>query len=367
MTPRDAAVFLNLLPAVGPVRFKALCARFGGAAEALEAPLEELKAVQDLPESAARSVAGASAHLERLEQELKLVEEHGVSVLTWDHPDYPALLKDLHNAPPVLYCLGDSKALKESAVAVVGSRRATPYGENMAAQIAGELAEAGMLVVSGLAQGIDAAAHRAALKAKGRTVAVLGCGLLSLGPAQNRALAEQISKQGAVLSEFPMKMPPETGHFPRRNRIVSGMSLGTVVVEAAEGSGALITARLAQEQGKDVFAVPGSVASPNSRGCHQLLREGATLAENAQDILNEIAPLRARTARGKPAAARVDETTFSGAERKILEQVHFEPVHIDALSTRSAMASGELSQALLMLEMKGAVRSLPGKMYVRNN
>jgi len=246
------------------------------------------------------------------------------------------------------------------AIAVVGSRGASAYGRRMAAQIAGELARCGVLVVSGMARGIDAESHWAALRAGGRTVAVLGCGIDVSYPSEHHRLQSKISEQGAVVSEFPMGTQPEAENFPGRNRIISGMSLGTLVVEAAEKSGSLISANYAVEQGREVFAVPGPVGA-GTRGTHNLLRQGATLVESAEDILREIAPHVTRgAAAAQPALPPLDER-----ESKVFAFLHDGGAHVDEIVARSGLTVPETLEALLQLELRGLVRQLPGKCFAR--
>ena len=298
-------------------------------------------------------------------KEADLARERGIGVLKAGDPAYPALLKTIHEPPPVLYCKGDPGLFERPAIALVGSRRPTLYGEKMAQVLARELCGLGIVVVSGLARGIDTAAHRGALEAKGKTIAVLGSGLLNVYPPENKRLADSIGAEGLLLSEFPLSAEPEAWHFPQRNRLIAGLSMGTVVIEAAEASGALITARLAAEQGREVFAVPGPVTSKMSAGPHRLIKEGAKLVEKVEDILEEIGPLKDLILRQKKSAPAAG-LELSAQESAILGLLDREPLPIDVLSSRSGLKAGEFSHSLLSLELKGAVRSLPGKIYARN-
>ncbi|MDO8545774.1 MAG: DNA-processing protein DprA [Nitrospirales bacterium] len=282
---------------------------------------------------------------------------------------YPAWLRAIPSPPAVLYCDGRIEPRDRQAVAIVGARQATPYGLRVTETLARELSGAGFTIVSGLARGIDAAAHRAALDAGGRTIAVLGCGLDITYPPEHGRLREEIAQCGAVLTEFPAGTPPKPSHFPQRNRIISGLSLGVVVVEAAEGSGSLITARLALEQGREVFAVPGSIDAPLSRGPHGLIKQGAKLAETVDDIIEELLPQlelpltlpSPRRGEGKFS----DLTGLSEVEQVVLAVMSRDPLHLDDLTGRSGLTPGGIAGILLGLELKGVVRQLPGQRYYR--
>lgn len=378
MNEKEATILLNMVPEVGPLRFQHLKNRFPDLKEVFNASIPELKSVEEISEIIAKTILAFGNEKAKLVNELTLAKENGVTILTLADALYPPFLKSLHDPPPVLYCKGDCNLLSLPSIALVGSRRPTLYGERVTRQLSGELASSGMVIVSGLARGIDTIAHCGTLAVKGKTVAVLGSGILKLYPPENKKLAESIAEQGLLLSEFPLHFPPEPGNFPRRNRIIAGLSLGTVVIEADEKSGALITAHLACEQGKDVFAVPGPIHSARSRGPHRLIRQGAKLVENSNDILDELEPLRQRlfpqlTKKSVQKSKGISypkspvlQAQLSQCEEQLLTYIDFEPVHIDLLSSRSHFSSGELSQALLQLELKGIVKSLAGKMYVKN-
>lgn len=279
---------------------------------------------------------------------------------------YPAWLGTIADPPAVLYCDGLIEPQDRQAVALVGARQATPYGLRVTETLARELSGAGFTIVSGLARGIDTAAHRAALEAGGRTIAVLGCGLDVDYPLGHARLREEIAMAGAVVSEYAPGIPPRAGHFPRRNRIISGLSLGVVVVEAAEDSGSLITARLALEQGREVFAVPGSIDAPLSRGPHGLLKQGAKLVETVDDIIEELLPQMEKAAvptqRPMPFKA-MEPPDLSPEERRVWEQMSREPLHLDDLTERSGLTPAAVSGILLGLELKGVARQLPGQRY----
>jgi len=299
------------------------------------------------------------------------IESTGCSVLYLGHPHYPPLLATIGDAPLLLYVLGDVAALSIPQVAVVGSRNPTPSGREHAAAFARALAELKLGVTSGLAVGIDAAAHAAALAAGGFTVAVTGNGLDKIYPAANTRLAAAVRGHGALVSEFPPGAPPRAEHFPQRNRLISGLSLGVLVIEASLKSGSLITARLAGDQGREVFAVPGSIDNPLSKGCHRLLRDGAKLTESVSDIVSEIAPMLAATAESDANATADDESernsagVKSSSDRKLLRALGHDPASVDTLVERTGLTAEEVSSILMGLEMQGYVSSLPGGLYSR--
>ena len=293
------------------------------------------------------------------------VTKAGVTVIVWGDAEYPARLQAIASAPPVLYVRGALEREDEAAVAIVGSRRATAYGEQMAGELARELGRRGLTIVSGLARGIDAAAHRGALEIGARTVAVLGNGLDQTYPPEHRGLAEDVAGSGALLSEFPLGTAPLRLHFPRRNRIISGLSLGVVVVEAGVESGALITANHALEQGRDVFAVPGRVHARYSEGCNRLIKAGAKLVEGWEDVLAELVPnlkgARRRRPAGPPAPGLADD------EQRIYDLLADGPLHIDAIIVQSELGGGKAASLLVGLEMKGIIRQLRGKVFERTD
>jgi DNA processing protein len=281
---------------------------------------------------------------------------------------YPAWLRAIPDPPAVLYCDGRIEPRDRQAVAIVGARKATPYGLRVTETLARELSGAGFTIVSGFARGIDAAAHRAALDAGGRTIAVLGCGLDVNYPPEHGRLREEIAASGAVLTEFAPGTQPRPMNFPQRNRIISGLSLGVVVVEAAEDSGSLITARLALEQGREVFAVPGSIDAPLSRGPHGLIKQGAKLVETVDDIIEELLPQMdtAVAPKRRPGFSKAAEIpNLSPEERLLLDQMSRDPLHLDDLTERSGLTPAGVAGILLGLELKGAVRRLPGQRYYR--
>jgi len=290
-------------------------------------------------------------------------------LLTWGSPDYPALLAAIPDPPLVLFVEGDPAALSLPQLAMVGSRNPTPLGRETAEHFARHLAAAGLAITSGLALGIDAASHRGALSAPGHTIAVLGNGLDRIYPRENHALAAAIAASGALVSDLPTGAPPLKQHFPRRNRIISGLSVGTLVVEAALRSGSLITARFALEQGREVFAIPGSIHAPTSRGCHRLIRQGAALVESADDVVSELAALlgglRPADASEAPDAQEVSTPRLDKDYEILLDALGFVPADIDTLAARTGFAAGEVASMLLILELDGRVAQQPGGAYCR--
>ena len=371
MTSREAYIALNMIDGVGPIRLRALRDRFGTPEAILSAPKQELMRVEGVGEEVARSIAGWREQID-LDAELQRIEAGNVRVVTCEDPEYPKNLREIYDPPLVLYVKGTLKEGETLAIGVVGSRRTTLYGQDMARKLAFQLARLGVTVVSGLARGIDTAAHNGALQAKGRTVAVIGCGIDVMYPAENKKLADDIvEKGGAVVTEFPFGVKPDKQNFPMRNRIISGWSLGVVVVEANQKSGALITAAQAAEQGRQVFAVPGRADSILSRGTNKLIKDGAKLTEDVEDVLSEFEYLLPkqtveRTEAGAAVRGIKPALKFSDMEEKVMAQVSREETAIDDIIRTSGLTSAAVSATLLGLEMKRVVRQLPGKLYVRN-
>ena len=305
-----------------------------------------------------------------LEASLRWLEKEGHHLIPQDSPGYPDLLRSLPDAPLALFVVGDVETLLAPQIAIVGSRNPTRGGVQTATEFARHLARSGLTVSSGMALGIDAAAHQGALEGGGPTLAVTATGLDRVYPARHRELAHAIAEKGALASEFPPGTAPRPGHFPRRNRIISGMSLGTLVVEAALKSGSLITARLAAEQGREVFAIPGSIHNPLARGCHRLIREGAKLVETAADILEELAPSLRNHLEERPARQASDppaDSSLSGDPeyQNLLQAMGFDPVSTDKLVERTGLPPETVSSMLLLLEMEDLVTTVPGGRFVR--
>ncbi len=367
MDSREALVALNLIEHVGPVRVRQLLEHFGEAPAILGASKSQLLNVRNIGEETADAIANWEKTID-LAAELKRIKEFGCHILTQHDPEYPELLRQIYDPPFVLYVKGELTAKDKNAVAIVGSRTTTHYGIEVARKLAYQLAYLGVTVVSGGARGIDSAAHQGALSAKGRTIAVLGTGINLIFPSENADLYERIAANGAVITQFPFNRPPDKQSFPIRNRIVAGMTLGTVVVEANLTSGALITSNFANEYGRQVFAVPGRIDSPRSKGCHELIKKGAKLCEGAEDILSEFEYLF--PASNRPAA--VSETgvlpalTLSDNEQKVYDALSNEESTTDEVIRRSGLPSSAVSVALLSLEMKRLVKQLPGKLFIRN-
>ncbi len=364
----ELADWLTLLraPGIGPVRFHALLARFGSPAAVLGAGRGAWEQAGLAAQTQDWLAAPDCAAIGR---DLAWAAQSPRRLLLWTDPDYPPLLRAIEAPPPLLFVHGDVEALGWPALAIVGSRKPTPAGRETARDFARHLAASGFGVVSGLALGIDAEAHRGALEAEGRTVAVFGTGLDRVYPAVNRELAHTIvAGGGALVSELPTRTPVLAENFPRRNRILAGLALGTLVVEAALKSGSLITARFAAEQGREVFAIPGSIHNPMARGCHALIRDGAKLVETAADILAELAP-RARAAlegvADTPAAAPNRPEDLDEDYRKLLQTLGDAPVSVDSLVQRSGLTAESVSSMLLILELRGYVAALPGGLYTR--
>ena len=368
MEPREALVALNLIEHVGPVRVRQLLEHFGDAPTILRAARSQLLQVRGIGED----TADAIAHWEQtisLDAELKRIAEFGCRVVTQADPEYPEQLRQIYDPPIVLYVKGELSAKDKNAVSMVGSRMTTHYGIEVARKLAYQLAYLGITVVSGGARGIDTASHQGALTGKGRTIAVLGTGINLVTPPENVKLFEQIAANGALVTQFPFNRPADKQSFPIRNRIVAGMTLGTVVVEANLTSGALITANFATEYGRQVFAVPGRIDSPRSKGCHDLIKKGAKLCEGAEDILSEFEYLFPPSNRPPSAGETgvLPAIELSQSEQKVYDLLSNEEIGIDEVIRQSGLPSSAVSVALLSLEMKRLIRQLPGKMFVRNS
>lgn len=351
-------VGLNTVSGIGPVRFKRLLEHFQDAGSAWQASQSELQAA-GLDSRSIEALLATRRSLS-LDSEVARLAQEGATVLTWEDEGYPSRLRQIHSSPPLLYVRGEIRPQDEWAVAVVGTRAATRYGRQMVEEIAGDLARSGITVVSGLARGIDSLAHRAALRAGGRTIAVLGSGIDIIYPHEHRDLAGKIIERGALITEYPLGTKPEAGNFPPRNRIISGLSLGTLVVEAGKRSGALITADYALEQGREVFALPGSVNSRKSEGTNRLIQEGAAkLVMSVEDILEELNLTMVERHQEVRAAVPADER-----EARILEHVSSQPLHVDEIGQRANLPISEVTSTLAMMELKGMVRQVGGMNYV---
>lgn len=366
MTEAEAYIALNLLPGIGPSRVRRLLEAFSLPQAILSASTEQLQRVDGIGRDLAETLSRWESKID-LARELAQAKELGVTVVTLADITYPENLRNIYDPPLVLYVKGKLETKDKKALALIGSRNATYYGKEVARKMGFQLAYAGLTVISGLARGIDTACHEGALAAKGRTLAVLGCGIDQIYPSENSFLAEKIVASGALLSEFPIGTAPDRQTFPIRNRIVSGLSIGLVVIEAAKGSGALITARMALEQGRQVFAVPGRVDTPHSRGCHDLIKQGAKLTESAEDVCAEFEFLFSSLPQKKDEISSSFLSDFTAEEQKIYETLDHEPRSIDEIIENCGLPVAVVSSTLLRLEVKKLVTSLPGKLFVRKH
>lgn len=350
----------SLIPNIGPKRLVRLFDVFGDLAEAWRATVHDLREA-GLDAKLAEQVVDARQKLD-LSVEMTKVERADAWLITFAEPHYPALLRDLDDPPVVLYVRGDLTPQDETSVAIVGTRKATRYGHDAAYDLAKNLSAQGVTIISGLAQGIDRAAHEGALRAGGRTIAVMGCGIDMVYPREHEQLAQQIIGQGALVSEFPVGMQPMANNFPRRNRVMSGMALGVLVAEAPERSGALITAHLALEQGREVFAVPGNIFNPTGKGANRLIQDGAKLVTGAEDVLSELniahehRQVKVETAQIVPS---------DGLESQVLAHISADPIHIDDLVRVSGLPITDVSSTLTILELKGLAQMVGHMQYSR--
>jgi DNA processing protein len=347
---------LSLISGLGGANARKLLKEFGSPEAVLAASISSLKTV--VKADVATEISNGIAD-ELLAPTFTWLQDSNNHIIMLADSDYPQALLNITDPPLLLYVKGRLDLLNHSALAIVGSRNATPQGNSNAEAFAKSLSDAGLCIISGMAHGIDAAAHRGALKGQGSSIAIVGTGLDKVYPAANRDLAHALAEHGAIISEFPLGTPPLASNFPRRNRIISGMSIGCLVVEASLQSGSLITARLALEQGRDVFAIPGSIHAPQSKGCHALIKQGAKLVEAAQDILEELGGLIV-----KPEIS-LSQPATSSAEGELLGHLGFDPTNIDTLAERSGLTVSQLSAMLLTLELEGRVSALPGGLYQR--
>ena len=357
----EALVSLNLIPQIGSARLNRLLEYFGEPQAVFKADQQSLASA--VGERLGQSIVGFDA--KDLDNDLASAKKSGVKIITLLDQDYPQALKEIPAAPIVLYCLGEITALDNLAIGIVGSRRASFYGLNNAEIFAAQLARQGITIVSGMARGVDTYAHRGALKVKGRTIAVMGSGFNHIYPAENADLCRQISTCGAVISEFPMETKPLPVNFPRRNRLISGLSLGVLITEAARNSGALITADFALEQGREVFALPGRIDSAGSMGTNALLKQGAKIVTCCDDILEEL-NLAAQSFKKIEPPVKMPEITCEKEEGRLYEYITRQPVAIDDLVQKSSLSSSQVLNLILKLKFKKLIKILPGKQYMRN-
>lgn len=354
-------LLLKSVPGIGCLLAKRLIDRFGSPEGIFSADDRLLQTVDGITPRVIEGIRNAR-ECPDMYRELERASERGVRILVLTDPEYPPLLREIADPPIYLYCLGNPGAISP-AVAVVGSRHATSYGVTITHRMASDLARHGITIVSGLARGIDTAAHEGALMGQGRTAAVLGSGLNRVYPAENQRLFDRIIEQGCVFSEFPLDAGPDAFHFPMRNRIISGLCLGTLVVEASKNSGSLITARLALEQNRDVFAVPGNIQSFKSTGTHTLIKSGAKLVEHVGDILEELQLEALGIGRSPPAASFEPPVELGADERLVVDHLSVYPMQMDEIVRKTRMPSGKLAAVLLRLELKGLCRKNPGNQY----
>ena len=347
----------NLIKGIGAVRMQGLVSYFGDLESAWNADAAELTA-SGLGAKLAEKVIVARKQMD-LDQVWARIEAQGITILTWMDEAYPARLKEIDQPPPVLYIHGEYLMDDLFAVAIVGTRKVTPYGRQVTEEIASYLASNGITVVSGLARGVDVVAHQAALKAGGRTIAVLGSGVDKIYPPEHRGLAEQMMTRGAVISDYAVGTPPDASNFPPRNRIISGLSLAVVVIEAAETSGALITAEFAAAQGREIFAVPGSILAPQSKGTNRLIQNGALPLLTPVDLMQALDLTRMDKQKSARKILPSDET-----EALVLKALGTEPLHVDEIRNQAGLPIEKISAALAMMELKGMVRQVGGMNYV---
>jgi len=375
----DIEKWLKLIRAdsVGPVTFAKLIKHFSSTDCALGASVSDLAEVDGIGFKTAEQIA-ATRDKFNTSAELELARKLGVWLINLDDERYPSLLKRIYDPPPVLYIKGSLTAADNLAISIVGSRRCSLYGQEQSSQLAHFLSSAGFTICSGMARGIDTAAHQGALSAGGRTIAVQGCGLANIFPPENKKLFELIADSGACISELPLQYEPLAENFPPRNRIIAGLSLGTIVVEAALNSGALITAAAALENNREVMAVPGKIDSPLSRGAHQLIKQGAKLVESVEDVMEALGYIGERlqshvTAAAAKASERIEKPLFdvsqlnlSGNEKTIYDCLGKEPLHIEQIIAGTNLTPGGINAGLISLRLKGLIKQLPGSLFLRH-
>ena len=361
-----AELRLTLVSGVGPLTRWRLLQRFTTAADVFAATQQELREVEGVGTKVASAIR-AAVNSDAAEQQLALCRQFGVRIITQSHPWYPNELHEIPDPPGILFVRGELLPHDNLAIAIVGTRHATAYGKDQAERLAAGLSRAGLTIVSGLARGIDAVAHDAALKAGGRTIGILGSGVMNIYPPEHEALSERVMASGAIVSEYPPQSPPIAHAFPQRNRIITGMSLGVIVVEASDRSGALISARHALEQGREVYAVPGRVDSRMSKGCHRLIRDGAKLVESVDDVLEELGPLPTAVPRadGQGEIHHPAELQLNEQETQVLQAIGNEPTSIDTVVAASGLPTHRVLSTISVLEMRKLVRRISGNTIIR--
>ena len=361
---------------VGPVTFGKLLTYFGSPQRALSASVGELMKVEGVGQRTAERIASSRDKMDAT-AELDLAEKLGVWIVHLQDERYPALLKQIYDPPPVLYVKGTLTESDNLALAIVGSRRCSLYGSDQSSRFAHILAAAGFTICSGMAYGIDTAAHQGALAAGGRTLAIQGCGLANVFPPENKKLSEAIAESGACVSEYPLRYEPLAENFPPRNRIIAGLSLGTIVIEAGANSGALITAKMALESNREVMAVPGKIDSPLSRGTHRLIKEGARLVDSVEDIIEALGSVGSRlsehvdsisdsvSAKLETPLFDVSKLNLSHSEKSVIDCLQTEPLHIEQVISDAGLPAGSVNAAIVSLRLKGLIKQLPGNMFIR--
>jgi DNA processing protein len=362
---------------VGPTTFGKLISRFGSVDRALGTSVSELAKIDGVGFKTAEQIAATRDKFDTT-AELQLAEKLGVWIINLDDKRYPPVLKQIYDPPPVLYIKGSLTRQDSLCISIVGSRRCSIYGQEQSSRLAHFLATAGFTICSGMARGIDTAAHRGALSANGRTIAVQGCGLANIYPPENKKLFDLIAESGACVSELPLQYEPLSENFPPRNRIISGLSLGTIVVEAGSRSGALITARAAMENNREVMAVPGKIDSPVSKGTHQLIKQGAKLIESVEDVMEALGYIGQQlqshvTAAAAKASEKVETPLFDASqlnlsvpEKTIYDYLSREPSHIDQIIAETDLAPGSINAGLISLRLKGLIKQLPGNLFMKH-
>jgi DNA processing protein len=358
-------LILLAIPGIGDVRFRYLVDHFGSPEEALHASIAQLSEVKGIDQKSANAIIKRENWIDP-EKELALIQKHQVNLITYPEENYPSNLKTIYDFPSIIYVLGNLKPEDNRAIAIVGSRRATTYGRLTARKLAQDLVLAGLTVVSGFAHGIDTEAHLGAIESNGRTIAVIGNGIDINYPRENQSIRNKIiqNQTGCIISEFPLGTTPEPANFPKRNRIISGLSLGVVVVEASETSGALLTAEHALDQNRLVFAVPGNVTAATSRGTNKLIQHGAKLVTTAEDILVELGFMAESKSINQPPSIPAI-ANLVGDQKTIMESLSTEPIHIDQITRATNLQPAELAHYLLELELKGYIKEVAGKQFIR--
>lgn len=362
---RQEMLRLTMVSGVGPRTRQDLLDHFGSAQAVLDAAPSELRRVPGVGAKLTSRIIAAREEVD-IDAEVELCRQNEITILTQLDADFPRMLQEIHDPPGVLFLRGELRPEDALSVAIVGTRHATQYGLNQAERLAAALSRAGLTIVSGMARGVDAAAHRGALNAGGRTIAVLGSGLLNIYPPEHKELAAEIQQHGAVMSESPPRSAPKSGAFPQRNRIITGLSLGVIVVEASTRSGALISAKHAMEQNREVFAVPGRIDSRASHGCHRLIRDGAKLVQSADDVLEELGPLVAATPTADGHQVHHPaELQLNDQERSVLDAIDSEPTSIELVAAASGLPVHRVLSTISVLEMRRVIRRVSGQLVAR--